>query len=71
MTDLDRNHFAAAFMAVHHAAMGDRCKVIPQPQGWYLLSYDAGAVQRRCRASELLKRLAVMAGELERRAVSD
>jgi len=71
MTDLDRKHLAAAYMAAHHAASGDRCEVIPQPQGWYTLAYDARAVQTRIRQSELLKRLAVLAGELERRAVSD
>lgn len=66
MTDLDRKHLAAAYMAAHHAATGERCEVVPWPHGWYGLAY-AGDV-RRLRASELIKRLAVLAGELERRA---
>jgi hypothetical protein len=65
MTDLDRNHLAAAYMAAWFAAKGSRCEVEPAPHGWYVIKHRHHPLPRRVRATVIIKGLAVLAGRLE------
>lgn len=64
MTDLDRKHLAAAYMAAWYGVNKTPCRVEPAPKGWFMRD------ERRVRASELIKGLAVLAGSLERQVIS-